>query len=188
MSGQINVFNNYLPESLAETISSIVFGNSNSTSGTRGSIPFFVKIDKTSPGLISFGSIIYTNNMQYNKDDRGMQAIKTVHNIALKYLLTNSITSRCQPTDGRIFLQAPMVVEQPHKAPHINRPGNHWVVLYYINDSDGTTAFYNSDGTVRTEVEPKRNRLVIFDGTIKHSVGIPKTAPRAVLTYDMIPR
>ena len=190
MSGQINVFNNYLPETIAERISNIVFGTGNLTNQScdiNGSIPFLIKIDKTSPGMISFGCILYTATMQYNEQNVVMRPKKALHDISTKFLLSNKILDGFKPLHGRLYLQVPMAIEEKHKKPHVNLPGKHWVVLYYINDTDGTTAFYNPDGTLRTEVEPKRNRLVIFDGTIKHSVGIPKLSPRAVLTYDMIP-
>lgn len=189
MSGQINVFDNYLPETIAERISNIVFGVGILTKDTcdvNGSMPFLIKIDKTSPGMISFASIVYTSKMQYNEPTPAIQSKKTLHDISTKFLLSNKIVDGFKPLHGRLYLQVPMAIEQNHKKPHVNLPGNHWVVLYYINDADGTTAFYNTDGTLRTEVEPKRNRLVIFDGTIKHSVGIPKSLPRAVLTYDMV--
>ena len=190
MSGQINVFDNYLPEAIAERISNIVFGTGNLTNQTcdvNGSIPFLIKIDKTSPGMISFASMVYTNQMQYNEQDPSMRVKKALHDISTKFLLSNKMLDGFKPLHGRMYLQVPMPIDEKHKKPHVNLLGKHWVVLYYINDADGTTAFYNPDGTLRTEVAPKRNRLVIFDGTIKHSVGIPKLSPRAVLTYDMIP-
>lgn len=190
MSGQINVFDNYLPEPVAERISNIVFGVGNLTNDScdvNGSIPFLIKIDKTSPGMISFASMVHTKTMQYNEQNPTMRVKKALHDISTKFLLSNRILDGFEPLHGRLYLQVPMAIEQIHKTPHVNLPSEHWVVLYYINDADGTTAFYNTDGSLRTEVEPKRNRLVIFDGTIKHSVGIPKISPRAVLTYDMIP-
>ena len=190
MSGQINVFDNYLPEAIAERISNIVFGTGNLTNQTcdvNGSIPFLIKIDKTSPGMISFASMVYTNQMQYNEQNPSMRVKKALHDISTKFLLSNKMLDGFKPLHGRMYLQVPMAIDEKHKKPHVNLLGKHWVVLYYINNADGTTAFYNPDGTLRTEVEPKRNRLVIFDGTIKHSVGIPKLSSRAVLTYDMIP-
>ena len=190
MSGQINVFDNYLPEAIAEKISKIVFGTGNLTNEScdiNGSIPFLIKIDKTSPGMISFASMVYTKTMQYNEQDPTMRGKKALHDISTKFLLSNKMLDGFKPLHGRLYLQVPMAIEQNHKTPHVNLPNEHWVVLYYINDADGTTAFYNPDGTLRVEVEAKRNRLVIFDGMIKHSVGIPKLSPRAVLTYDMIP-
>lgn len=190
MSGQINVFDNYLPEPVAERISNIVFGVGNLTSDScdvNGSLPFLIKIDKTSPGIISFASMVHTMTMQYNEQNPVMRVRKALHDISTKFLLSNKILDGFKPLHGRLYLQVPMAIEHNHKTPHVNLPGDHWVVLYYINNADGTTAFFESDGSLRTEVEPKRNRLVIFDGTIKHSVGIPKLSPRAVLTYDMIP-
>lgn len=187
MSGQINIFDNYLPETVAGRISHIIFGIDNlksDSSDVHGSLPLTIKIDPTSPGMISFACATYSRQAKFNMTPHK----KELYDIFTKFIFSNSILDGFQPLHGRLYLQVPMNIQQSHKLPHVNLRGEHWVVLYYINDSDGTTAFYNSDGTLRTEVEPKRNRLVIFDGTIKHSVGIPKLFPRAVLSYDMISR
>lgn len=190
-SGQINIFDDYVPEDVAGKISKIVFGTENLTKDSadvNGSMPFITKIDKTSPGMVSLVTPIFNEQIDFSNKHFSTQIRKATHELAEKYILSNPLLEDMQPFHGRMYLQLPMSIEHDHKEPHINLPGQeHVVILYYINDSDGTTAFYSNENQVYKEVEPKRNRLVIFDGSIRHSVGIPKHFPRAVLTYDVVP-
>lgn len=70
--------------------------------------------------------------------------------------------------------------------PHIDDPangrgGDTLVCLYYVNDTDGDTVVFNEQGadppqrlTIKQRVEPKRNRLLIFDGAYYHASSCPK--------------
>ncbi len=68
---------------------------------------------------------------------------------------------------------------------HVDYDDKHHVILYYVNDVDGSTVFLNEDGSIRQEVEPKAGRFVIFDGSIKHCLRMP-TATRSVFNYNVI--
>jgi hypothetical protein len=67
-------------------------------------------------------------------------------------------------------------------APHTDNPNNHWVLIYYVNTSDGDTLLFNettteipfdkvSDQTlnIRTKIEHKMGRAVLFNGKHYHS-------------------
>ena len=84
-----------------------------------------------------------------------------------------------------IFLQR-VFFQTPSKKSYIPRPHNdlskpHWVCLYYVNDADGDTIFYNDKGSEIKRVSPKKGRIAFFDGSIKHSAGIPTTNERIVI-------
>ena len=84
---------------------------------------------------------------------------------------------------------------------HVDFDHRHRTALLYLNDSDGNTILYNekfdptddyNDSklymekkipklTVQSEVEPKRNRLFIFNGLTYHSGTTPTTVARRVL-------
>lgn len=51
---------------------------------------------------------------------------------------------------------------------HNDLPYHHMVCLYYFNDSDGDTIFYDDNGKEVFRNTPKKNTAVIFDGSIKH--------------------
>ena len=86
---------------------------------------------------------------------------------------------------NQIFLQR-VFLQTPSKKPHIPKSHNdlnypHWVCLYYVNDADGDTIFYNDDENEIKRVSPKKGRIAFFDGSIKHSAGIPTTNERIVI-------
>jgi len=89
---------------------------------------------------------------------------------------------------ARIYVLVPHPTKYDHDRPHTDFPFDHTVVLYYVNDSDGATVLYNNDGSIYKKVEPKRGRVLVFDGNILHSGGIPRQGPRSVVNYDIITR
>lgn len=87
---------------------------------------------------------------------------------------------------ARIYLILPYATELRHYAPHIDFPVPHTVLLYYVNDADGNTVFFNNKKEVVQEVEPRKGRLLVFDGTVYHGGGIPRTGPRCVVNYNLL--
>ena len=70
--------------------------------------------------------------------------------------------------------------------PHIDMKEKHKVILFYLNDSDGDTYFYDKDHNIIDSVTPKENRAVLFDGSILHSSSKPvEFAKRIVLNINL---
>ena len=70
--------------------------------------------------------------------------------------------------------------------PHIDittdgAPIPHKVILFYLNDSDGDTYFYDKENKIIDSVTPKENRAVLFDGSILHSSSKPIKFPRRIV-------
>ena len=90
---------------------------------------------------------------------------------------------------ARIYLILPSATEMRHYAPHVDFPIPHTVLLYYVNDADGNTVFFDKQRrTVVEEVQPKKGRLLVFDGTVYHGGGIPQHGPRCVINYNLLCR
>ena len=66
-------------------------------------------------------------------------------------------------------------------APHTDNPNNHWVLIYYVNTSDGDTLLFNETTkeipyaqvsnqilNIRTKIEHKKGRAVLFNGKHYH--------------------
>ena len=87
---------------------------------------------------------------------------------------------------ARIYLILPYQTDLTHYAPHIDFPFQHTVVLYYVNDADGDTVFFDKNNNIIKSVSPKRGRVVMFDGLLYHGGGIPKHGPRCVVNFDII--
>jgi len=86
---------------------------------------------------------------------------------------------------GRIYISTPQKTDKTHYQPHVDLNIDHLVVLYYVNDSDGDTVFFDNDGKIVKTVSPTRGRIVFFDGSILHAAGIPKNTHRCVVNFDI---
>ena len=95
---------------------------------------------------------------------------------------------------------------QPYHVPHVDYQddGLKYTAIYYLNDSDGDTYFFNefldpnikrfingydpSLFTVAKSVKPKQGKLVLFDGRRYHAGSYPESTPeRMVLNINFAP-
>lgn len=77
--------------------------------------------------------------------------------------------------------------------PHVDSNEEHQVFLYYVNDADGDTFFFNEkypmlkdNGlTLNKQVAPKAGKGVIFDGFVYHASSSPvESEYRCILNVD----
>jgi hypothetical protein len=90
----------------------------------------------------------------------------------------------------RTFLQLATNTPQgdEHNNKHIDIPIPHMVLLYYVCDSDGDTFLFEknqSSNKVTKRVTPKKNRALIFDGSIHHASSRPQHSTRCVINFDL---
>ena len=93
---------------------------------------------------------------------------------------------------GRSFLQLPTNIKREDvDSPHIDSQFKHFVMLYYVCDSDGDTIIYNEKMisekgfTVQKKVTPKQGRVVLFNGSFYHTAQQPNHGIRCVVNYDL---
>lgn len=69
--------------------------------------------------------------------------------------------------------------------PHTDDNAPHYVVIYYVNDSDGDTRLYLPDGSEH-RIKPKQGRILAFHGHLNHASSSPvQTRYRAVLNINV---
>ena len=88
---------------------------------------------------------------------------------------------------ARLFITVPHKTTLEHYAPHTDRPEEHLGLIYYLNDSDGDTIFFEGDSELQ-RVSPKKGRIVIFDGNTLHAGGFPTDNPRCIVNYNIYVR
>ena len=86
--------------------------------------------------------------------------------------------------NSRVFITFPLKNSDNFNYIHNDQHFPHFVCLYYINDSDGDTIFYNDQEEEIKRVSPKKGRILFFDGTIKHSGSYPTKLTRGIINYN----
>jgi len=71
-----------------------------------------------------------------------------------------------------------------HHNPHVDNTNPHDVLLYYINDADGDTFFFDNNGKIIHRETPERGKMVIFDGATFHSSSPPSKNIRMTLNIN----
>ena len=101
--------------------------------------------------------------------------------------------------NGRSFLQTPTNISKDDvDSPHVDLIVPHFVMLYYVNDSDGDTHIYNEKTkfaacypdeemkfTLKKKVSPKQGRVVLFNGIHWHTAQQPNHNLRCIVNYDL---
>ena len=141
-------------------------------------------------------SAFYHSYVKSGDDDNNtMGTIDSVfHNLFVPLL--DSVCSKIGKQNvtiikGRSFLQLPINFKgEREDSPHIDTSDDHFVMLYYVCDSDGDTIIYNeqekSDSyTVQKRITPKQGRVVLFDGSYYHTAEQPINNIRCVVNYDL---
>jgi antitoxin component YwqK of YwqJK toxin-antitoxin module len=74
-----------------------------------------------------------------------------------------------------------------HFPVHIDAAEKGITAIYYVNDSDGDTLFFDESGKVIYACTPKKGRLVYFNNQIQHAGQPPKVSPyRAVINFNWL--
>lgn len=67
---------------------------------------------------------------------------------------------------------------------HRDYYGDHWSFLYYVNDSDGDTRFFDKDKNLLHSFSPKKNTGVLFQSDIWHAASSPiECETRCVINF-----
>ena len=68
----------------------------------------------------------------------------------------------------------PRGTDSTYHYPHIDNPENGvMTALYYVNDSDGDTCFFDADHNVTHRIPPKKGSMVVFESNKFHSSSSP---------------
>jgi len=87
----------------------------------------------------------------------------------------------------RFGLYMPLSNRPVHNNPHVDLDDkSHTVVLYYVNDSDGDTFFFDENMNIEKRITPKRGKAVMFDGSIFHASSMPSKKPRITLNLNYL--
>ena len=137
---------------------------------------------------------------QYVNAEEGI--ISDFHNLFLGLIKNSCKKLNMKEIDvlnGRSFLSTPTNIPKDDvDSPHVDMIVPHFVMLYYVCDSDGDTLIYNEKTkfaacypdsemkfTLKKKVSPKQGRVVLFDGMHWHTAQQPNHNLRCIVNYDL---
>lgn len=88
---------------------------------------------------------------------------------------------------ARFGMYLPIINSSLHNNIHTDMEEPHTVCLYYVNDSDGDTFFFDDNNQIIERITPKKGRIIIFDGSTLHASSMPvQSNYRMSLNIDYI--
>lgn len=69
--------------------------------------------------------------------------------------------------------------------PHVDYQIPHWVLIYYVNSTDGDTILFDEKGRIVEKVTPRRGRCLLFDGSIRHAASNSTSGPRIIINNNI---
>jgi len=189
MIDKIYVFDDIISKDYQNKIKSILVGE---TRYNDDDFPWYYIDDITSAG-------------DYENQKRGAFGHDYVHyeegiESDFHFLFIDLIKNSCSKLNikevdvlqGRSFLQLPTNIKKEDvDTPHTDMSVQHFVMLYYVCDSDGDTIIYNEKVisekglTVQKKVTPKQGRVVLFNGAYYHTAQQPNHNLRCIVNYDL---
>ena len=122
-----------------------------------------------------------TGDTRINSDFAQL-AIKPLQKLLAELNLNDAILHRCK---ANFQTQHKNSDSDSYNTPHIDLPNPHYVMIYYVNDSDGDTFLFDNNNQLITRITPKRGKMLIFDGLILHAGSHPVTSDyRIVINYN----
>lgn len=146
-----------------------------------------VIVDKMTSDTIGFVHLSY---------DRDKGANSFTFEPLLGYL-KNFLANNNNSLDELIRIKINMTLtdtaqQSMYHRPHVDTDDNHYVMIYYVNDSDGPTYLFNNkyNGEIQNleiadKIFPKKGRALIFNGRYYHASSSPVTSKyRIVVNYN----
>ena len=87
---------------------------------------------------------------------------------------------------ARFGLYLPIADASLHNNMHVDMKVPHTVALYYVNDADGDTFFFDSNREIVDRISPKKGRMVVFDGLTLHASSMPSKNHRISLNIGYV--
>ena len=143
-----------------------------------------------------------SNIAQIRSDNTYLEYNKDLFNV-VSTALACSLEKVGQTLDRILIMRLLLNTASPrpyNTGVHVDTDTKHMTAILYINDSDGSTIIYknkylpmlnessasyrvrnSSKFEIKTEIEPKANRMVVFDGLHYHAGTLPVTTPKRIL-------
>jgi hypothetical protein len=177
----ITVWDDLIPEYLSDYFELICLGRSGKQAFIHPTVEFRCQYEPTAEtpeySPLSFVHILKSSTaLSKEMANFGMiaQAACARANLTLKDIMV-----------ARIFIAPQTHSDLDHYQPHQDSPGPHTVVIYYVNDAEGDTVFFDDNKQIVKRVTPKKGRVVLFDGAVLHAGSPARNQPRCLVNFNL---
>jgi hypothetical protein len=176
------ILDDVLPEQLASDIEQVFFSNQ---------FPWYFLNDIALPSnfIKEDGYVNGFTHLLYNKDQVTSNAFALIKEVPTYAMHKAGIYNPYYLYQARGFLQV-VPGNNTINGIHVDLFEEHTVFIYYINYSDGDTVLFGKtpnptieDITFRST--PKRNRLLMFDGSTWHASSNATKGKRAIINFNL---
>jgi hypothetical protein len=184
MSQRIQVIDNFLPTAYQDALENVML---------NANFPWYLNAKTALLRPTTVASSTTTDAPQFtHKFFTDWQPVSEYYNLVSlvthHLMLTKNIdTSELIRIKGNLNTPINNYPKDHHYVAHVDCPDvtKYITAIYYVNDSDGDTKFFNSSGGITDKVTPKKGRLVYFDGDTTHA-GCPpiNTNVRCVINFN----
>lgn len=79
--------------------------------------------------------------------------------------------------------------DNKYQTPHVDNGFDEQITaIYYANDSDGDTIFFDNSGKITERITPKKGKLILWKGKIFHAKCSPiNSINRTVINFNLLP-
>jgi hypothetical protein len=163
----IQVIENVLPQEKADSIENTLMG--------EGYFPWYIKHHITYGNMVDNIDNIHYGYSHYFIAETNIESTFAWNVIPIITSIADKIDFNINTVfNMRAFLHNPSTVPGTINSKHIDMDRHHYSCIYYVNDSDGDTVFFDSDSdNIIKRYTPKKNTAVFFDGSINHSSTTP---------------
>jgi hypothetical protein len=170
----MKVIDNFLPKAYQEALESLLLSADfgwylNPRTAVKHD---FDMAKKTTTDSLQFTHMFFHDGQAYSNHLNFLTPI--LHHL----MLTENVdTTEIMRVKANLNVPVPNYPEGHHYVAHKDyvEETNYITAIYYVNDSNGVTKFFDESGLVIDEVVPKKGRLVYFNGLTYHA-GCPPTA------------
>ena len=185
-SAFIEVYDDIIPIELQNYLLKIVHNDNPNIKTQTDAFPEYFKDSATTNEKLDYYDFIFYNVLYHESEPRKYYPSYTFSFLQILYKLCNHLNIITHDVHRMTYYHQPPSIHPKVLQPHTDKNTPHWVCLYYLDDSEGDTIFYDSSGNEIERVAPKKGRIAFFDGLIYHSGTRPTKTHRRVLNINFI--
>jgi hypothetical protein len=190
------ILDNLLPESFVKeiefTLTNTEFDWHYRSSISYGGDSVVDQFIKNDPNITETGAFVHRFFYEKQKLSQYCDFIRPILYFAEPYVSINTILRM-----RGVFVPRDLSLKEKYNVPHVDMGAAHKTLIYYVNDADGGTIIFNEkydpslgdavntdQKTIKTVVEAKRGRVVIFDGYHYHTGMIPTEKDKILININ----